>query len=198
MRKAFIASPGWCLVGADYSQVELRVMAHVSQDEGLCRAFERDEDVHATTAAAVYDVPLSAVTYDMRRIAKAVNFGLMYGQGAYGLAGQIGVKVDEAQEFITRYFMRFPRVRTYMNRMEEEARTQGYVETLLKRRRYFPELSATGHGTANQRQAAQRMAINTPIQGSAADIIKFAMIRLNRMLTSSRFKPECYFRCTMK
>lgn len=190
VRKAFVAAPGWCLVGADYSQVELRVMAHVSQDEGLRGAFARNEDVHATTAAAVYDVPLEAVTYDMRRIAKAVNFGLIYGQSAFGLAGQIGVRVEEAQDFITRYFNRFPLVRTYMNRMEEEASTQGYVETLLKRRRYFPELSVTGYGTANQRQAAQRMAINTPIQGSAADIIKLAMIRLYRMLKSSQLQAR--------
>jgi DNA polymerase-1 len=185
VRKAFIASPGWCLVGADYSQVELRVMAHVSQDEGLCGAFERNEDVHTTTAAAVFELPLDAVTYDLRRMAKAVNFGLIYGQGAFGLARQIGVKVGEAQEFIKRYFERFPLVKKYMNRMEEEATTQGYVETLLNRRRYFPELSSAGFGSVNQRQAAQRMAINTPIQGSAADIIKLAMIRLYRMLNSS-------------
>ena len=185
VRKAFIASPGCCLVGADYSQVELRVMAHVSQDKGLCGAFERDEDVHATTASAVFEVPLDAVSYDLRRIAKAVNFGLIYGQSAFGLARQIGVTVDEAQEFIKRYFDRFPLVKKYMSRMEEEAITNGYVETLLKRRRYFPELSSAGYGSANRRQAAQRMAINTPIQGSAADIIKLAMIRLHNKLENS-------------
>jgi DNA polymerase-1 len=190
VRKAFIASPGWFLVGADYSQVELRVMAHVSQDKGLCGAFDRDEDVHATTAAAVFDIPIEEVTYDLRRIAKAVNFGLIYGQSAFGLARQIGVDVDEAQKFINRYFDRFPLVKKYMNRMEEEAITHGFVETLMKRRRYFPQLSSAGYGSANQRQAAQRMAINTPIQGSAADIIKLAMIRLHEMLNSSPLRGK--------
>jgi DNA polymerase-1 len=165
-------------------------MAHVSQDEGLCSAFERDEDVHSTTAAAVFDIPIQNVTYDQRRIAKAVNFGLIYGQSAFGLARQIGVDVDDAQEFITRYFDRFPMVKKYMNRMEEEAITHGYVETLMKRRRYFPELASAGYGSANQRQAAQRMAINTPIQGSAADIIKLAMIRLYEMLNKSSLRGK--------
>jgi DNA polymerase-1 len=165
-------------------------MAHVSQDEGLCAAFERDEDVHATTAAAVFEIPLDGVTYDQRRIAKAVNFGLIYGQSAYGLARQIGVSVDEAQDFISRYFARFPRVKDYMNDVEEQAANQGYVETLLKRRRYFPELSADRQWSFNQRQAAQRMAINTPIQGSAADIIKLAMIRLHDRLSKTQLQAR--------
>lgn len=190
VRKAFIAEPEWYLIGADYSQVELRVMAHVSQDEGLCGAFERDEDVHATTAAAVFEIPLDEVTYDLRRIAKAVNFGLIYGQSAYGLARQIGVSVDEAQDFISRYFARFPRVKDYMNDVEEQAADQGYVETLLKRRRYFPELSSDRQWSFNQRQAAQRMAINTPIQGSAADIIKLAMIRLHDRLSKTQLQAR--------
>ena len=133
---------------------------------------------------------LNEVTYDMRRIAKAVNFGLIYGQSAYGLARQISVKVEQAQDFITRYFHRFPRVKEYMNQMENMAATQGYVETLLQRRRYFPQLTSTGYGSANQRQSAQRMAINTPIQGSAADIIKLAMIRLYRMLSGSSLQAR--------
>lgn len=182
VRRAFAAAKGCVLVGADYSQVELRVMAHVSEDPGLMGAFTRGEDVHASTAAAVFGAPLSEVTYDMRRIAKAVNFGLIYGQGAYGLSGQIGVSVPKAEEFITRYFAQFPRVRAYMEQVQQDAARRGYVETLLKRRRYFPELGAGSQAGANQRQAAQRMAINTPIQGTAADIIKLAMLRLDAAL----------------
>lgn len=179
VRRAFVAPAGWVLISADYSQVELRVMAHVSEDPGLIEAFLRGEDVHARTAAAVFGVPLSEVTYDMRRIAKAVNFGLIYGQTAYGLSGQIGVSVPKAEEFITRYFAQFPRVRAYMEQVQREAAQRGYVETLLNRRRYFPELAPGSPASVNQRQAAQRMAINTPIQGTAADIIKLAMLRLH-------------------
>lgn len=182
VRRAFVAPAGWVLISADYSQVELRVMAHVSEDPGLIEAFMRGEDVHARTAAAVFGVPLSEVTYDMRRIAKAVNFGLIYGQTAYGLSGQIGVSVPKAEEFITRYFAQFPRVRAYMEQVQREAAQRGYVETLLNRRRYFPELAPGSPASVNQRQAAQRMAINTPIQGTAADIIKLAMLRLHAAL----------------
>lgn len=185
VRRAFAATAGCTLLSADYSQVELRVMAHVSEDPGLIGAFARSEDVHATTAAAVFDVPLAEVTYDMRRIAKAVNFGLIYGQSAYGLSGQIGVSVSKAEEFIQRYFARFPRVRAYMERVQQEAAERGYVETLLHRRRYFPELLPGSNASANQRQAAQRMAINTPIQGTAADIIKLAMLRLHEALRAA-------------
>jgi DNA polymerase-1 len=182
VRRAFVAEEGWLLVGVDYSQVELRVMAHVSEDPALIRAFQRGEDVHATTAAAVFGVPLEQVDYDMRRIAKAVNFGLIYGQSAYGLSRQIGVSVNEAETFIRRYFDRFPRVKAYMERMKKEAIERGYVETLLHRRRYFPELRPGSRASHNRRQAALRMAINTPIQGTAADIIKLAMLRLHRRL----------------
>lgn len=182
VRRAFIASEGCWLLGADYSQVELRVMAHVSGDEGLIRAFAQGEDIHATTAAAVYGVPRDAVTSEMRRVAKAVNFGLIYGQGAYGLSGQIGVSVAEAEAFIQRYFARFPRVHAYMDEIERVAARQGYVETLLGRRRYFPELAQGSTAPVGQRQAAFRMAINTPIQGSAADILKQAMLDLHARL----------------
>lgn len=185
IRRAFVAQAGHLLMGADYSQVELRVMAHMSKDGGLLDAFARGEDIHATTAAAVYGVALSDVTYAMRNIAKAVNFGLIYGQGAFGLARQIGVPVDQAQSFIDRYFERFPGVRAYMDQVQNEAAAQGYVETLLRRRRYFPEL-AGGSGLGRDRQTSARMAINTPIQGSAADIIKLAMIRMHRMLAETR------------
>ncbi len=190
VRRAFVAKAGWQFVGADYSQVELRVMAHASGDESLIAAFQRGEDIHATTAAAVYGVPLDEVTYDKRRIAKAVNFGLIYGQGAYGLARQLGIEVGEADTFITRYFERFPRVRTYMEAIQIEAGEKGYVETLLHRRRYFPELAPAREESTpkSQRQAAMRMAINTPIQGSAADILKLAMLRLHRLLAEKNLR----------
>jgi DNA polymerase-1 len=189
VRRAFIAQEGWQLVAADYSQVELRVMAHVSEDEGLIGAFARGEDIHSTTAAAVYDVDLEAVDYEMRRVAKAVNFGLIYGQSAYGLARQIGISPKEARAFITRYFERFPRVQDFMDRIQKEVEEHGYVETLLHRRRYFPELMTSNpasDGSARRggrrRQAALRMAINTPIQGTAADILKLAMLRMDQRL----------------
>ncbi|MGC9520482.1 MAG: DNA polymerase I [Anaerolineae bacterium] len=182
IRRAFVAEEGWLLLGADYSQVELRVMAHVSKDSGLVSAFERGEDIHATTAAAIYGVPLDAVSYQMRSVAKAVNFGLIYGQSAFGLARQLGIAVDDAQAFIDRYFERFPGVRAYMEDIQRDAAERGYVETLLNRRRYFPELMNGSRASTRQRQAAVRMAINTPIQGSAADIIKLAMIRMHEVL----------------
>lgn len=190
VRRAFVAEEGWVLLGADYSQVELRVMAHVSKDSGLVEAFKRGEDVHATTASAIYGVPLDEVTYEMRTVAKAVNFGLIYGQSAFGLARQLGLSVDEAQEFINRYFARFPGVHAYMDRIQRDAAEKGYVETLLNRRRYFPELALNSPTSSNQRQAAVRMAINTPIQGSAADIIKLAMIRMDRMLAEAKLRSR--------
>lgn len=182
VRRAFAAEPGWRLIAADYSQVELRVMAHVSGDEGLLNAFARGEDIHASTAAAILNVPLADVTPDMRRLAKAVNFGLSYGQTAYGLAQATGLTQAEAEDFIKAYFERFPMVRGYIDRTKALATRQGYVETLLGRRRYFPELSPGSRATHNVRQAAERMAINAPIQGTAADILKIAMIRLHRAL----------------
>ena len=190
VRRAFVAEDGWLLIGADYSQVELRVMAHVSQDAGLIGAFERGEDVHATTAAAVYGVPLDEVTYEQRRIAKAVNFGLIYGQGAYGLSRQLGISVDDADTFIKRYFARFPQVRAYMDRVQVEAAKRGYVDTLLRRRRFFPGLLSDSRASTNQRQNAIRMAINTPIQGSAADIIKLAMLRMHAALKENGLRSR--------
>jgi DNA polymerase-1 len=190
VRRAFVAQAGWQLVAADYSQVELRVMAHVSEDEGLISAFARGEDIHSTTAAAVYGVALEDVDYEMRRVAKAVNFGLIYGQSAYGLARQIGVSPQEAKAFITRYFERFPRVQDYMDCIQREVEEQGYVETLLQRRRYFPEFSQSGGVSTRQRQAALRMAINTPIQGTAADILKLAMLRMDRRLKDNDLRAR--------
>jgi DNA polymerase-1 len=182
VRRAFVAEHGCQLVGADYSQVELRVMAHISGDRGLLEAFARGEDIHASTAAAITGVPLADVTPDMRRVAKAVNFGLSYGQTAYGLAGATGLTQAEAEDFIKAYFERFPKVREYIDLTKARATRQGYVETLLGRKRYFPELLPGSQAPHNVRQAAERMAINAPIQGTAADIIKIAMIRLHRAL----------------
>jgi DNA polymerase-1 len=180
VRRAFVAQPGWTLIAADYSQVELRVMAHISGDEGLLGAFARGEDIHASTAAAILDVPLEDVTSNQRRLAKTVNFGLSYGQTAYGLAQATGLTQPEAEDFIQTYFERFPRVLEYIERTKVLAARQGYVETLLGRRRYFPELQPGSKASHYARQAAERMAINAPIQGTAADIIKIAMIRLHR------------------
>ena len=182
VRRAFVAEPGWKLIGADYSQVELRVMAHISGDEGLLGAFVRGEDIHASTAAAIMGVPLAGVTSDMRRVAKAVNFGLSYGQTAYGLSNATGLTQAEAEDFIKTYFERFPRVREYIDTTKALATRQGYVETLLGRRRYFPELGPGSKATHHVRQAAERVAINAPIQGTAADIINIATIRLHRAL----------------
>jgi DNA polymerase-1 len=180
VRSAFVARAGWTLVAADYSQVELRVMAHISGDEGLLSAFARGEDIHASTAAAILNVPLEHVTPSQRRLAKAVNFGLSYGQTAYGLAQATGLTQPEAEDFIQTYFERFPKVLEYIERTKVLAARQGYVETLLGRRRYFPELQPGSKASHYVRQAAERMAINAPIQGTAADIIKIAMIRLHR------------------
>jgi DNA polymerase-1 len=186
VRRAFVAEPGWRLIAADYSQVELRVMAHISGDEGLLSAFARGEDIHASTAAAIMGVSLAEVTSDMRRVAKAVNFGLSYGQTAYGLAQATSLTQAEAEDFIKAYFERFPKVREYIDLTKARATRQGYVETLMGRRRYFPELLPGSEAPHNVRQAAERMAINAPIQGTAADIIKIAMIRLYRALQEQK------------
>jgi DNA polymerase-1 len=188
VRRAFVAEEGWLLLGADYSQVELRVLAHISHDPALLEAFRRGEDVHSTTAAAVYDVPLDEVTYDMRRVAKTANFAMIYGSSAFGLAQQTGLGRDEAAQFMETYFDRFPRVRDYIENTKKRAAEQGYVETLLGRRRYFPQLGKDSRARAGQRRAAERMAINAPIQGSAADIIKIAMIRLHRALEAEKLR----------
>ena len=182
VRRAFVAEPGWRLIAADYSQVELRVMAHISGDEGLLGAFARGEDIHASTAAAIMGVSLAEVTSDMRRVAKAVNFGLSYGQTAYGLSNATDLTQAEAEDFIKAYFERFPRVREYIDTTKAHATRQGYVETLLGRRRYFPELQPGSKAPHNVRQAVERMAINAPIQGTAADIINIATINLHRVL----------------
>ena len=182
IRQAFIAPMGRKIVAADYSQIELRIMAHLSSDAGLLHAFAHELDVHSATAAEVFDVALEAVNNDQRRKAKAINFGLIYGMSAFGLAKQIGVSRSEAQQYIDRYFARYPGVADYMDATRALAHEQGYVETLLGRRLYLPEINARN----KQRQlAAERTAINAPMQGTAADIIKLAMIEVDRWLTDS-------------
>ena len=182
IRQAFVAPAGRKIVAADYSQIELRIMAHLSSDAGLLHAFANELDVHSATAAEVFDVSLDEVTTDQRRKAKAINFGLIYGMSAFGLAKQIGVARGEAQEYIDRYFTRYPGVADYMDATRAIAHEQGYVETLLGRRLYLPEINARN----KQRQlAAERTAINAPMQGTAADIIKLAMIDVDAWLTET-------------
>ncbi len=177
IRRAFLADPGCVLLTADYSQVELRILAHITREPGLVAAFEKDEDVHAATAARLYNVPLDQVTPAQRRIAKTINFGVLYGQSAFGLARVADISQSEAGEYIRNYEATFPLVKAYVEETKLFARTQGYVETLLGRRRYLPDLLSL---PVVQRQAAEREAINMPIQGTNADIIKIAMVRLLR------------------
>ncbi len=190
VRQAFVARTGCMLLGADYSQVELRILAHLSGDENLLAAFRRGEDIHASTAASILGVPLDQVTPDMRRLAKTINFGLIYGMSGWGLAARTELSQEEASQFISDYFAQYPRVREYLARTKQQAAEQGYVETLLGRRRYFPELQSGSKARGNLRAAAQRMAINHPIQGTAADIIKIAMIRLHDELQSRGLSGE--------
>ena len=179
IRQAFVAPPGQCLCAADYSQIELRIMAHLSGDEGLARAFADGLDVHRATAAEVFGAALDEVSADQRRSAKAINFGLMYGMSAFGLGKQLGIPRGEAQHYIDTYFERYPGVRRYMDDTREQARERGYVETVFGRRLYLPEINARN---AQRRQYAERSAINAPMQGTAADIIKRAMLAVHRWL----------------
>ncbi|QKT03737.1 DNA polymerase I [Ectothiorhodospiraceae bacterium 2226] len=179
IRQAFIAPPGHKLVAADYSQIELRIMAHLSGDEGLLQAFAAGEDIHTATAAEVFGLSREVVTPDQRRSAKAINFGLIYGMSAFGLARQLGITREAAQEYVTRYFARYPGVKAYMDRSRDTARELGYVETVFGRRLHIPEINSRN---GQRRQYAERSAINAPMQGTAADIIKRAMIDVDRWL----------------
>ena len=182
IRQAFVAPQGYKLLAADYSQIELRIMAHLAQDAGLLHAFQNGLDVHRATAAEVFGVELAEVTSDMRRSAKAINFGLIYGMSAFGLAKQIGVERKEAQAYIDRYFARYPGVLAYMERTRAQAAEQGFVETLFGRRLYLPEIHSKNGA---MRKAAERTAINAPMQGTAADIMKRAMVAVDNWLQES-------------
>ncbi len=176
VRQAFVSAPGCVLISADYSQVELRIVAHIAQDEAMLAAFRADQDIHAATAAAIYNVPIEAVTKEQRRHAKAINFGLIYGMSPFGLTRTTDLTLAEAENFVEAYFRRFPGVKAYLEQARYQATQQGYVETLLGRRRYFPTLKTEKNPAIRNRE--EREAINAPIQGTAADIIKLAMIRL--------------------
>ncbi|MGM0594256.1 MAG: DNA polymerase I [Pseudomonadota bacterium] len=179
IRQAFIAEKGYCILAADYSQIELRIMAHLSGDKGLLKAFEQGEDIHRATAAEVFGVALAEVSAEQRRSAKAINFGLIYGMSAFGLAKQLGIQRDAAQNYVDLYFERYPGVRDYMDKTRELAREQGYVETVFGRRLYIPEIKSSN---GQRRQYAERTAINAPMQGTAADIIKRAMLTVDGWL----------------
>jgi len=187
IREAFIAPPGAKIVSADYSQIELRIMAHLSGDENLKRAFARGDDVHRATAAEIFGLPLEKVTAEERRAAKVINFGLIYGMSAFGVAQNLGVERATAQAYVDSYFSRYPGVKRYMDRTREQARTQGFVETVFGRRLWLPEIRS---GSPARRQGAERAAINAPMQGTAADLIKLAMVSVQNWLDSSSLKSK--------
>ena len=187
IRQAFEATKGNKIISADYSQIELRVMAHLSKDSGLLEAFNQGEDVHAKTASEVFDVSLEEVTPDLRRNAKAINFGLIYGISAFGLGKQLGINRNLAAEYMAMYFEKYPNVKTYMEKTKDDARDAGYIETLFGRRLYLRDINANN---AIRRQASERIAINAPVQGSAADIMKIAMINTHRSLKKSGLKAK--------
>ena len=179
IRQAFIAREGFTVVAADYSQIELRIMAHLSQDQGLINAFTQGKDIHRSTAAEIFGMALDEVTSEQRRNAKAINFGLIYGMSAFGLSRQLGIGRADAQSYMDLYFKRYPGVQTFMHDIREKAKAQGYVETLFGRRLYLPDINSSN---GMRRKAAERVAINAPMQGTAADIIKRAMIQLDQKL----------------
>jgi len=195
VRKAFIAPPGKKIISADYSQIELRILAHITEDPGLCSAFKKDLDIHQSTASEIYSVPITEVTPNMRRTAKAVNFGLIYGQGPYTLSESLGISVLEAKDIINNYFNRFKKVKEYMDTAITAAIKKGYAETLFGRKRFIQELSNTHFHT---KKWGERAAINTPIQGTASDLVKMAMIQLRNSLYSPlllQIHDELLFEC---
>ncbi|MCH8297388.1 MAG: DNA polymerase I [Chloroflexi bacterium] len=189
VRRAFVAegAPDWLLFSADYSQIELRVLAHISQDPGLLEAFQRGEDIHASTASLMFDVSVNDVDAEQRRIAKVLNFGVIYGLSAHGISQQTGFSREEGATFIEAYFNKYPGISEYLEKVKTEARTNQYVETLLGRRRYLPDINSSNF---NVRGGAERMAINMPIQGTAADIIKLAMIRVQKRLDEEGLRTK--------
>jgi len=187
IRQAFIAPEGFKILAADYSQIELRIMAHLSNDDGLLEAFSQGKDIHRATAAEIFGVGLDKVETEQRRAAKAVNFGLIYGMSAFGLAKQLNVSRTEAAEYVKLYFQRYPGVKHYMEDTREQAKENGYVETLFGRRLYLPNINARN---GMLRQHAERTAINAPMQGTAADIIKIAMIAVSDWLRYRETKTK--------
>ena len=189
VRRAFVAdgAPDWQLFSADYSQIELRVLAHMSQDPALLEAFRRGEDIHSATASLMFEVPLNDVDSDMRRIAKVLNFGVIYGLSAHGIYQQTGFSRDQGKDFIDTYFAKYPGISDYLERVKADARADQYVETLMGRRRYLPEINSSNFNT---RGGAERMAINMPIQGTAADIMKLAMVRVQRRLDAEEMRTK--------
>jgi len=187
IRRTIIAPPGAYLLSADYSQIDLRALAHLSQDPGLIAAFAHDEDIHALTASKIFGIPAGEVTTEMRRNAKTVNFGVVYGMSDYGLEQATNLSREEASQFITLYFEKYPKVKEYLEATKEQARKLGYVQTVLGRRRFLPEINSFNRMV---REAAERMAINAPVQGSSADIIKIAMINLHREMERRNLKSK--------
>ena len=189
VRRAFVAdgAPDWQLFSADYSQIELRVLAHMSQDPGLLDAFRRGEDIHSSTASLMFEVPLNEVDSEMRRIAKVLNFGVIYGLSPHGISQQTGFSRDQGKDFIDTYFAKYPGISDYLDRVKAQARADQYVETALGRRRYLPDINSPNFNT---RGAAERMAINMPIQGTAADIMKLAMVRVQRRLDAEEMQTK--------
>jgi DNA polymerase-1 len=183
IRRAFVPAAGYVLLSADYSQIELRILAHLSADKTLIEAFSRGEDIHARTAAEVLGVMPGTIDAEARRLAKVINFGIIYGMGPQRLAGELGIPMAQASDYIKRYFERLPGVRSLIDQTLRQARERGYVATMYGRRRYLPELSGPDGGARAQ---AERIAVNTPIQGSAADLIKLAMVRLHTTLAEQR------------
>jgi len=180
IRQAIIASDkDHCLLSCDYSQIELRVLAHLCGDKTLVEAFHGNQDIHRLTASLIYNVSEAEVVDNMREVAKRVNFGIIYGQSAYGLGRDLGIPVNQAQDFIDAYFLRYPRVREFIDTQINKARTEGFVTTLMGRRRYIPEINSKNMGI---RQFAERQAVNTPIQGTASDLIKLAMVKIYKQI----------------
>ena len=187
IRQAIIAEPGWYLLSGDYSQIDLRVLAHISQDPELIATFLRDEDVHTATASLVFNVPPEKVTPDMRRVAKTVNFGVIYGMSDYGLEQATDFSREEAAQFIVAYFEKYPRVKEYIENTKSQARERGYVHTVMGRRRYIPEIKSPNRQV---RESAERMAVNMPVQGTSADIIKIAMVNLHREMEKRNLRTK--------
>jgi len=188
IRKSFVAqNDGWKILSADYSQVELRIMAHMSKDEKLVEAFKNDVDVHSSTAALVYSVDLKDVSKDMRRTAKVINFGIMYGAGPFRISNELNISIKEAKEIIDNYFEKFSGVRSFIDKIIEETKTKKFVTTIFGRKRQVIDIDSKNH---NLKEAAKRVAINMPIQGTAADIIKIAMIKINNVFNEGKLNSK--------